>query len=176
MYNVVLKKDVQAYNIDALNRTAVCTADVPNGSVFKLDGYSTVDGEGTVWKTAQAADTDTGLWMATSPEVVIVKDGMGAEHKGIQCDPRAFTNIAGRMIDITKLVEGDIIAMTGEGITGIATALHLVPDATDFKLKAQATAGTGFTLKKIGTERLHIGSGGIADPAVTMYKYEVVRN
>ena len=42
MYNVVLKKDVQAYNIDALNRTAVCTADVPNGSVFKLDGYSTV--------------------------------------------------------------------------------------------------------------------------------------
>lgn len=176
MNNVVIKKRVAAYNVDAYNRTAVCTQDIENGCVFKLNSYSETDGEGIVWNAEQAATTDTGLWMATSPEVVIVKDAMGVEYRGLNVDPRAFVNNAGRMIDATKLVEGDIIEMTCENITGADTNEYLVPDTTGFKLKAQSSAGDGFCLHKIGTSILHIGGAMIDKSHPTTYKYEVVKN
>lgn len=176
MSNVVIKKRVAAYNVDSYNRTAVCESTIDNGCIFKLASYSETDGEGIVWKAEQAAEADTGLWMATSPEVVTVTDAMGVEYRGLNVDPRAFTNIAGKMIDATKLVEGDIIEMTGDGITGIDTNEYLVPDTTGFKLKAQGSAGSGFCLHKIGTSILHVGGAMIAKSHPVTYKYEVVKN
>lgn len=174
--NVVIKSRVAAYNVDALNRTAVCEADIENGCVFKLTSYSTTDGEGMVWKAEQAAATDTGLWMATSPEVVVIKDAMGVEYKGLSVDPRAFINNAGKMIDATKLQEGDIIEMTAANINNADTMDYLVPDTADFKLTGSATAGDGFCLHKIGTSQLHIGGAMIADSHPVTYKYEVIKN
>ena len=175
--NVVIKNRVQAMNIDTYNRTAIATVDIENGSVFKLDTYSTTDGEGTVWNATAAGDvTAKGLWMATSPEVVITKDAMGNEYKGLTPDPRAFINGAGRVIDVTFLAPHDIIEMTGANIANIATNGYLIPDATGFALASSATAGTGFTLKKIGTGILHIGNAGLVKVPVTTYKFEVVNN
>lgn len=176
MNNVVIKKRCAAYNVDSYNRTAVCASDIENGCVFKLAKYSTTEGEDKVWVAEQAAASDLGLWMATSPEVVIVKDAMGVEYKGIQCDPRAFVNIAGRMIDATLLQPGDIIEMTGANIDSIDSRDYLVPSASNFKLEAASAAGDGLSLHKIGTSRLHIGSAAIAGAVVPTYKFEVVKN
>ena len=175
--NVVIKTRVQAMNIDTYNRTAVATSDVENGSVFNLNSYSTNLGEGTVWNATEAGSVSAkGLWMATSPEVVITRDLMGSEYKGLTPDPRAFINFTGRMIDATFLAPHDIIEMTCAGIADVATLGFLTPAATGFKLVASATAGTGFTLKKVGTSILHIGSSSLVKVPVTTYKFEVVNN
>ena len=179
MNNVVILKRVQAYNIDALNRTAKCESDLQNGSVFQLLTQSEEDGEKMVWEaTAPTASTDTGLWMATSPEVVITRDAMGNEYKGLNQDPRAFVNLSGRMIDSTKLMEGDLIEMTGAGITDIATTAnkYLVPESGSFVLKATSTAGTGFCLEKIGTGKMSIGTGSLIKEPVTSYKFVCKKN
>lgn len=176
MNNVVIKSRVAAYNVDSYNRTAVCDKDIENGCVFKLTQYSKTDGEGMVWKAEQAAASDTGLWMATSPEIVNIVDDMGVEYRGLQRDPRAFKNIAGRMIDAIQLQVGDIIEMTCENISSVDSNDYLVPSASDFKLEAASAAGEGLSLHKIGTSILHIGSPMIAKSHPTTYKYEVVKN
>ena len=178
LHNVVIKKQYAAYNVDAYNRTAVCESDIDNGCVFKLVNYSENPSEGIVWKAEQAAATDKGLWMATSPEIVNTTAMDGVVFRGLTNDPRAFVNVAGSMIDCIRLMPGDIIEMTGEGIDGIeeGTNTYLVPAASDFKLAVATAAGTGLSLRKLGTSRLHIGSAQIAKPIVTTYKYEVEIN
>ena len=174
--NVVIKSRVAAYNVDALNRTAVCAQDIENGCIFKLEHYSANEAESMVWEAEQASATDTGLWMATSPEVVIIRDAMGVEYKGLNQDPRAFVNYAGNMIDATKLMPGDIIEMTAANINNADTMDYLVPDTVDFKLTGSASAGEGFCLHKIGTSMLHIGSSMMKDSHPVTYKYEVIKN
>lgn len=177
MSNVVIKKRIQAYNVDALNRTAKCTEDVENGCVFALNSQSTDEGEGMVWIADKPTANATDLWMAISPEVVIIKDAMGNEYKGLTEDPRAFVNLAGRMIDATKLVEGDIITMSGAGITGIEDTanIYLVP-STGYVLTASSSAGTGFCLQKVGTERIPIGTGDVVKTPVVGYKFVCKKN
>lgn len=176
-YNVLELAMVSAYNVDALNRTAHCDEDIENGSVFVLNSRSTEAGERYVWMaTAPAAATDTGLWMAASPEVVITPAGEGDGYRGLTPDPRAFINKAGRNIDAIKLMPGDIIRMTAEGIADADTNDYLVPSASSFKLVSAAAAGDGFALKKIGTTHLRIGQPGIVKTAIPMYEYEVVKN
>ena len=185
LHNVVLKKATASLNIDSYNRTAVFTKDVDNGCVAVLNSYSTTAGEEMVWKAEQATATSKGLWMATSPEVVItrVMDGDEAlgvpalDYKGIVNDPRAFYNVAGSMVDMTYLAVGDIIEMTASGLTFTpASDTYLVPDTTGFKLKGASAAGTGTALRKIGTSYLHIGNGAIAKTPVTTYKFVVEAN
>lgn len=175
-HNVVILKQYAAYNVDAYNRTAVCESDIDNGCIFKLTSYSETEGEGTVWKAEQAAESDKGLWMAVSPEVVTTKVMDGVEIRNLVYDPRAFVNIAGKMIDSIKPIPGDIIEMTGEGISGIDTNNYLVPDTSGFKLKANSSAGTGLSLRKIGKSKLHIGDAALVKKPVTTYKYEVEIN
>lgn len=155
MYNVLNKKATASFNIDSYNRRAVAEKDLENGAVFTLTTYSTTDGEGEVWTAGATTATSKGLWMAASPEVVIVKDEMGNEYKGLTQDPRAFVNIAGRVIDAFYLNMGDIVEMTGANITGIGSTanVYLVP-GTDNQLVATATAGTGCVLRKVKTSTL----------------------
>lgn len=177
MANVVIKKAVAALNVDSFNRTAVFTSDVDNGCVAVLNAYSENEGEGIVWKAEQATATSKGLWMATSPEVVITKVMDGIEYRGIVNDPRAFVNLAGKMVDMTFLYEGDIIEMTCDGLTFTpATDTYLVPDTTGFKLKGATAAGDGAALKKIGTSILHIGNGALTKTPVVTYKFVVEAN
>ena len=189
-HNVVIKKRTASFNVDSLNRTAVFTADVDNGCVAVLEAYSETPGEGIVWTAKQATATDKGLWMATSPEVVITRAldadeaaGMPAiDMKGVINDPRAFYNIKGYMVDMTYLNVGDIIEMTCAGIkksSGGAydgTDAYLVADTANFKLKGSATAGSGMALRKIGTSKLHIGNAALVKNGVTTYKFVVEAN
>lgn len=175
LHNVVIKTRVAAMNIDSYNRTAVCTSDIDNGSVFKLVKKSTTVGEKDVWVAEQAAATDKGLWIATSPEVVITKVG-DLEMKNIVVDPRYFVNNAGRMIDATFLNVGDEIEIYSESIENISTKDYLVPAADKFALKAADAAGTGLSLHKIGTDNLHIGQTSIAKTPLPTYRYVVEIN
>ena len=182
--NVVIKSRTASLNIDSYNRTAVCEEEIDNGSVFALKEYSENAGEEMVWKAERATSNEKGLWMATTPEVVITRalDGEGTvpslDFKGIVNDPRAFTNHAGMMIDATYMAIGDIYEMTCAGLTFTGeTDTYLVPDYdTSFKLKGSTSAGTGTALRKIGTSYLHIGNGAIVKTPVVTYKFVVESN
>ena len=189
-HNVVIKKRTASFNVDSLNRTAVFTEDVDNGCVAVLEAYSKNPGEGIVWTAKQATVTDKGLWMATSPEVVITRALDGDETakvpaidmKGVINDPRAFYNIKGYMVDMTYLNVGDIIEMTCAGIqkSDGKTAYdgsenYLVPTA-EFKLKGATAPGSGMALRKIGTSKLHIGNAALVKNGVTTYKFVVEAN
>lgn len=170
MANVVIKRHVAAFNIDTYNRSVIAAADLENGSVFTLDAKDA--NEKMCWTPTAPAANGTGLWMATSPEVVYVN-----KTQGLTVDPRDFVNKAGRVIDVTFLNVGDIIEMTGDGIADIATNNYLVPDAGKFVLKsANEAPASGCYLKKVETSVLHIGEGGIAPTAVPTYIFEVKAN
>lgn len=174
MSNVVIKNQVQAYNIDAFNRTVVCDEDIENGCVFKLEEYSNNEDEEMVWKTAKPSASDKGLWMAASPEVVVTRGADGNLYKGLTPDPRAFINYKGMMIDAIYLAVGDIIEMTAEGLEAETNA-YLVP-TSEYKLGVSSSKGAGLALKKIGKSVLHIGQGGIAKQNIPTYKYVVEAN
>ena len=179
MTNVVIKKSVHAFNIDALNRTAKCSETIDNGCVFELKTQSTTEGETNVWNATPPTATSKDLWMATSPETVIVRDLAGNEYKGerVTKDPRAFTNLSGYVFDAIKPTKEDLIVMTGAGITGIETASnkYLVP-STGYTLVASATAGTGFALRKISNERVLIANPQINKEPIKGYKFVVENN
>lgn len=169
MANVVIKRSVAATNIDSYNRSAVATVNVPNGSVFSLKEKDAVNE--LLYKAVAPKAGEKGLWMATSPEVTYVDKAHGGS-----ADPRDFVNVAGRAIDATYLVPTDIIEMTGEGITGIATATYLVAD-TSMTLKAATAAPTaGIALRKVGTGSLKVGDGAIAPAVIPTYVFEVEAN
>lgn len=172
MSNVVIKKAVAGMNIDSYNRSAVATVDLDNGSIFKLGAYSTTAGEDEVFTAvAPATGALNGMWMATSPEVVITKVG-NVEYKGLTPDPRQFVNLAGKIIDATYLAVGDIITMSCDGIADVATSAFLNAVADSFELVAGATQTASATsLKKLGTDTIAIGNERVAG-----YKFEVVAN
>lgn len=168
-HNVIIKRAVAGFNVDSYNRTVVADTDIDNGGVFAL---TRTDAQDLRWTASYAANASaTGLWMATSPEVMYVN-----KEAGLSVDPRDFTNKAGRSIDATLLVKGDVIEMTGEGIADIDTKDYLVAATDSYTLVAADAAVAGFTLKKIGTSTLKIGDGAIAPAPVATYVYEVVNN
>ncbi len=57
---ILIQNAVQAMNIDALNRSAIGSADIDNGNIFYLASKSTTAGEGEVWSATQPA-TASGL-------------------------------------------------------------------------------------------------------------------
>ena len=173
--NVVIKRRVAAHNIDALNRAVVATVDLENGSIFTLSARSENDAEGEVWNATQPTAGAKNVWMAKSSEVTITtigKDDYALQMKGIVEDPRMFTNVKGLVFDAFKPQVGDIIEMT----LGDDTKKYLVPEASAFTLKADATAGNGFAMHQVGTGILHIGSAKLVKTPVKTYIYEVVAN
>jgi hypothetical protein len=66
----------------------------------------------------EVVDNSSNIWMAYSPEIVTVVTASGKKYKGIDPDPRDFTNISGDVFDAFKPQVGDIITITSDGITG----------------------------------------------------------
>lgn len=177
MYDVLVKNRYAALNVDSFNRVAVCTEDVPNGSVFALKEYSEDADSNMVWKAEKVAANAKSMWMASSPEVVITILPDGSELRGVDNNIRDFVNVKGHPIDVFKLVEGDILTIApDEKNTTMATAKYLIPEAGKFALKAEATTEptSGMYLRALGTTTLHIGNGDMVKKAVPAYKFEVV--
>jgi len=169
-YNVVIKRQVAARNIDALNRSFRADVDIENGNIMLLDTRSDVDGEDEVFVASKPAADSLGVWMAKSSEVVVSDLGT-VKARNLIVDPRAFTNVAGLIGSAFCPQKKDIIEMTN----GDAENDYMIADA-DYALVGAAAAGTGFAMKKIGTSILHIGNGALNKTPVTTYIYEVVNN
>ena len=177
MFDVLIKNRYAAMNVDAYNRTAVATEDVPNGGVFTLDKYKT--GEDMVWEAKKPTEaTAMGVWMASSPEIVITELPDGTRLKGIDHNVRNFVNLEGEMIDAFKPVAGDVLTIVPAEEGTFASQNFLGIDVNQFKLKTLASApeGGGFYMEKIETTTMNIGDGSFVKKSVPAYKYVVRAN
>ena len=134
---IVVKTDIRAINIDAMNRTAKASVDIANGTAVDL-AFSATEGDEVFTATkatsgmefaigrkepmiiatknlledehadAWLLEVTTGGWMAISPEVN--KAVYGQVLKGV--DARLFVNEAGKPFDVVKLEVGDIIQVS----------------------------------------------------------------
>jgi hypothetical protein len=176
-YHGLLNMDlVQALNVDALNRSAVCAADLDNGNAVVLASISATAGEGEVWTATQPATaTLAGCWIVADPEVVVTYSGNSA-YKGLDPDPRNFYVKATKMFRAFKPQLGDVIELNAEAFTagaGAGSAFANLEDGS-YKFIWAGSAGSGLSLKLIGTTYISLADGSIGTQRVTMYKFVVV--
>lgn len=164
---------IQAKDVEALNRTAVSTADVDGGTLVALSTYA--DGEFTATK----ATSGEGLWMAYNPSEHFTKVGDNI-YAGLSQDPRDYTNLAGREFDVFKPQVGDIVALTDGNIkeadiVNVAVGKYLEQGADGYEVKTNATASTT-SLKVIAVEVLPFPQAGIGMELAKKYLCEVANN
>jgi hypothetical protein len=173
-YGVVVLNQVQATNIDTLNRSAVYSADVENGSVMSLTGISATPGV-EVWASATPATASlTNLWMTVEPEVVTISVN-GKKFKGLSNDPRDFVNLSGDVFTVFKPQVGDIITLSSDAVAGTKSSNgYVVATNNAAKLTWAASAVSGLSLKLLETTYISIADGTIGTQRQTAYKFEVV--
>lgn len=175
-HGVLIQNDVQAMNIDAFVRSAVCaTTDIDNGNVVALTGISSTAGQGEVWvaATPATANLNAGLWMACEPEVVVTVSGT-SKYKGIDPDVRNFYNAKGEVFTVNKLEVGDIVTLTDDALAGTkSTNTYVVATNNTAKLTWSADAISGLSLKLIDTTYISIADGSIGTQRTTAYRFYV---
>lgn len=185
MANVLVQTHVMAMDVDALNRVGVyADADVDNGTALVCGVQSSDAKQKYVFEVEPATAVAKDLWLAYSPEVVTTVDG-SLEFKGLNADPRSYTNVKGIPFDMFKPVAGvDLIQVTKEFF-----AEGFDPDAVDgakyveiqsdgsFKAVADATADfEGLQFKVFAKEPIIIANGAIGGEAVDAWILECTNN
>lgn len=113
------------------------------GTTYVSIGDGSIGTQRTTAYQFEVADNSNGLWMAYSPEVVTVVSASGKKYRGIDPDPRDFTNISGEVFDAFQPQKGDILTMTAEGITGtISTNTYAVATTGQYALAWAASANS----------------------------------
>lgn len=186
---VLVQTACTAMNVDAYNRVGVATVDIPNGAPLVCGALSTKSNQKHVFQVSIPTAIAAGLWMAYSPEVVITSatsgNGTTLGWKGIDADPRDFTNVANVPFDIFKPVPTvDIIQVTKEffatnfdpGTVNNATYVEVQADGT-MKAVAAATANfAGLQFKILGKEPMNIGGGTLGSGFVDAWYLECTNN
>ena len=175
--SILIPSLIAAKNIDALNRSFVSETDLDNGNVFGKGELSTNAGESQVYQTVTPATGSlTGLWMAYSPEDVVLTDGLGNQFKVGTLDPRAFTNVAGTVFSGFKPQVGDLVLVSADGITGEANNYAVAANGTS-KLAFAEAAGAGLSFKVVETTYISLASANnIGSQRVVAYLLECVAN
>jgi hypothetical protein len=178
--NTVLEQTLTAaMNVDIYNGSFVySTADLDNGSVF-IKGAESSNQVYAV--TLPSTGSLSGLWMASSPIDTIITDAIGNQYKPGILDPRAFTNVAGKVFSAFKPQVGDIITMTAPGFTGTYTeGTTLYANASNgVSTLAFGTTQTASALsfKILKVTYISIASANaIGSQRVPAYKLECVAN
>lgn len=185
MANVLVQTHVMAMDVDALNRVGVYdSANVDNGTALVCGVQSTNAGQKHVFSVTPASGVAKDLWMAYSPEVNTTVDGT-LYFKGLDVDPRNFTNLAGKPFDMFKPVPGvDLIQVTKDFFKknydpGTVTGATYVEIQSDGSFKAVVSPTSNFgglQFKIFAKEPMIIANGAIAGEAVDAWILECTNN
>lgn len=185
MANVLVQTHVMAMDVDALNRVGVYDgANIDNGTALVCGVQSTNAGQKHVFSVTPASSVAKDLWMAYSPEVVTTVDGT-LYFRGLDVDPRNFTNIAGKPFDMFKPVPGvDLIQVTADffkenydpgTVTG-ATYVEIQADGSFKAVVSPTSEFGGLQFKIFAKEPMIIANGAIAGEAVDAWILECTNN
>lgn len=170
----IYETQISAKDVDALNRYAKASVDVDGGTLVALGAVA----EGDVFTaTVATAGTNGGLWMAYNPSehLTVVGDNMFA---GLTVDPRDYTNIANRVMDVFKPQVDDVIGFTDGNLkTGEEPTVgsFLEVGADGLEVKASATASTT-SFEVVRIETVPFPQAGIGSEFVKKYDCRVVFN
>ena len=149
----MIEKRISAKDVEALNRSAICSTNVDGGTLVSVGAYSN-----GVW-TVTKATSGQGLWMAYNPSEHLTKLDDGKIFAGLSADPRDYTNLANRPMDIFKLQAGvDVVALTdgnikSTDIASVEVGKFLEQGNEGFEVKSVATASTT-SLKVVAIETM----------------------
>ena len=185
MATILVQTHVMAMDVDALNRVGVYnSANVDNGTALVCGTQSTNAGQKHVFSVTPASAVAKGLWLAYSPEVNTTIDGI-LQFKGLDVDPRNFTNLAGKPFDMFKPVAGvDMIQVTKDffkedydpGTVTTATYVEIQADGS-FKAVASPTDSFGgLQFKIFAKEPIIVANGAIGGEAVDAWILECTNN
>lgn len=150
---VLVLSRIAADNVDAYNRSAICSEDVMNGTVVTLEsGFSETAGKEFVWAATPLDDADkhAQYWMACAPEVNVLADG-SLLYKGISVDPRNYTNVKNTEFDVFSVQIGDCVQISTPFFANkqdpatIGATAKYVEYTADTGWKAIATATSAYT-------------------------------
>lgn len=171
---VLIQTRVAADNVDAFNRSAISTVDVPNGTPLKLTAPTTVGDN--VFTAGTPATPFSNVWLACSPEVNKLQ--VGKIWGGT--DPRNFTNVANKPFDVFRpTANADIIQVTADFFATAPTTGSTVVelDATGFVAKTTATSGyAGISFNIVRSEPMVIANEKGYGEQVTAYYLECTAN
>jgi hypothetical protein len=177
--SVIVPLKIQATDIGAYNRSAVCAADLEQGAAVVLTGKSATAGESEVFTAVAASTSDglTGVWMVYSPEVVLTISGSHV-YKGIDPDPRNFTNKATDVFDAVKPKIGDLWLCSEDFFTGAKstnTYANCTNGTSGQLVWGSSATSSVFAMKYLSTSYISISDGTIGTQRVTAYVMEVVQ-
>lgn len=132
-HGYIIEKRISAKDVEALNRTAIADVNIDGGERVSL----TYKGDG-VWT---ATKDESGEWVAYNPSEHFTEVD-GKLYAGLSKDPRAYTNLKGRPLDVFKVQDVDVIG-------------YVVPKETE------GATYKGFTV--IGTESISFPQAGIGE-------------
>jgi hypothetical protein len=180
-HNVLIPAQIAAMNIDSLNRSVidagVSASAIDNGWVLQMGAQYTTGSWIEVFEVSQPSSASpAGLWMAYSGDEIVVTD---AKYKGLDPDPRNFSNAANKVFSAYKPQVGDIIVMTADGFSNsFSSHAYAASQLDSFKLVwTTQTSGSygGLTYKYIATTYISLATGAIDNQRVTAYKLECVQ-
>ena len=152
--SVLQPLQIAAQNVDSYNVVFKSSADVENGQIFSQGALSALSGESEVYAiVTPATATLSNLFMAFSPEEVILAGANGNQYKVGDYDPRSFTNVTGLVFTGYRIMKGDKIKLSVEGFTGAKGASDVFAVATDGQVKlvwgTAAGAGVSYALDAV---------------------------
>lgn len=169
----IIEGRISAKDNEALNRSAVCSADVDGGKLVSLGALT----NGLF--TATVTTSGNGLWMAYNPSEHLIQVGTKlVAGETITSDPRDYTNIATRPLGVFKPQVGDIVKFTDGNIkTGetVTVGSFLEQEAGGLVVKVSATASTS-SFKVLAIDTLQFPQAGIGMENAKIYVCECVAN
>ena len=177
---VLEANDIAATYVGTYTRPAICSGSaVDNGNVFRLDSVSSASGYGEVWVVTKPATSYLdGLWMANTPENVMIESADGEVFSSPSVDVRNFYNIAGKIIDAYKPQVGDLITLTADAFSAaFSSNTHANAANGLFTLVwGNSQTASALSYKYLATTYISMGSAAIASGRVTAYKLECIAN
>lgn len=173
-HGYIIESSVTAHDIKAYVKTAKCAADIDGGTLVALGAHA--NGAFTVTKATSGA----GLYIAKNPaEHFTSIDGNLGNTEQFSCDPRSYTNLAGRNFNIELLVpNADVIKFTAGNLkTGETPAVgkYLEQGADGYVVKDTPTAATtSFKILEIGSQP--VPKAGIGHEDMATYLCLVAQN
>jgi len=178
-YSVIVPEKIMANDVGSLNQAVVSGSNLENGNVFYLDQISGSSGYSEVFHAvAPSSGSLSGLWMAYTPEIVVVQSGAN-NFKGIDQDPRNFINLSGSVVDAIKPQPGDVFLMSVDAFSGARSSnTYANAYADNFDLAWGTTqTGAALSFQYLATDYITIGSGSsIGDTRLVAYRVRCLAN
>ncbi len=175
-HGYIIETRLASKNVDAYNRTAQCAEDVDGGALLEL-----TEMKGDVFTATKVKEGNKkGLWMAYNPSEHFT-DVNGKMFAGLSADPRDYTNVKNRPMDVFKLQVGDLVGFT-EGnvksadVASLTVGKFLEADASGQLAKKDSATANTTSFKVVQAKTIPMPQAKIGHEAVKVWICECVQN